>query len=285
MSGTDRFGGRLLACEAFSCEMFEQSENISFVTRAVWLKLGVLTVSALQYLSMAVTEDRIAKAVAYYRKKLDARPHPPESLSQAPDSQLQVIVKRAGAQRRSSGLLVQLEAAFKDAGILTFPPLTDPFLKSSDRVRMLDANQSVEGLALQRDLFSTEKELQGFIWARREHINEFRKRGLTGFQEQGKLDSGRRVDILCKRPSANQLVAIELKAAQPDDRSAGQIQQYIDDLDRHAKAHGYDSAHLIVISGQPDKSVRHRVERFAQARGLTVEFLLYRVQTKLLPHP
>lgn len=193
---------------------------------AVWLKLGVLTVSALQYRSRAVTEDKIAKAVAYCRKKLDARPHPPESLSQAPGSRLQVIVKRAGAQRRSTGLLVQLESAFKAAGILTFPPLTDPFLKPSDRVRMLDAHQPLDGLAPQRELFSTEKELEGFIWARREHINAFRKRGLTGFQEQGQLDGGRRVDILCKRPSANQLVAIELKAAQPDDRSAGQIQQY-----------------------------------------------------------
>lgn len=66
----------------------------------------------------------------------------------------------------------------------------------------------------------------------------------------------------------------------PPDRSSS-----IDDLDRHAKAHGYDSARLVVVSGQRDKSVRHRVERYTQARGLTVEFLLYRVQTKLLPHP
>lgn len=234
---------------------------------------------------MAVTEDKIAKAAAYYRKKLVDLPHPPESLSRAPHSQLRVILKRAGIGRRSPGLMTRLEKAFTDEGILTFPPLTDPFLKPTDRVRMLEANQPLEGLAPQRELFPTEKDLQAFIWARREHINEFRKRGLTGFQEQGLLDSGRRIDILCKRSSANQLVAIELKAAQPDDRSAGQIQQYIDDLDRHAKNHGYDSAHLIVISGQPDKSVRDRAERYAQARGLTVEFLLYRVQTKLLPHP
>lgn len=234
---------------------------------------------------MVATEDKVANAVAYYRKKLDARPQPPESLSQAPDSQLQVIVKRAGAQRRSPALLARLAEAFTEAGILTFPPLTDPFLKPGDRVRMLDAHQPVEGLASPRELFPAEKDLQSFIWARRDQINEFRKRGLTGFQEQGRLDSGRRVDILCKKPAANQLVAIELKAAQPDDRSAGQIQQYLDDLARHAKKHGFDSAHLIVISGQPDKSVRNRVEHYADTRGLTVEFLLYRVQTKLLPHP
>jgi hypothetical protein len=93
------------------------------------------------------------------------------------------------------------------------------------------------------------------------------------------------VDILCKRPAHNQLVAIELKAAQPDDRSAGQTQLYLDDLARYAKGRGFDSAHLIIISGQPDQSVRNRVEQYAHTCGLTVEFLLYRVHTKLLPHP
>lgn len=80
--------------------------------------------------------------------------------------------------------------------------------------------------------------------------------------------------MLCKRPTQNQLVAIELKAAtQPDDRSTGQIQRYLDDLARHAERRGYD-AHQVVISGQPDTSVRELVERHAQSRGLTVEFLL-----------
>jgi hypothetical protein len=53
----------------------------------------------------------------------------------------------------------------------------------------------------------------------------------------------------------------------------------------HAKSHGYDSAHLVLIAGQPDKTVRSRVERYAAARGLTVTFLLYRVQMDLLAHP
>lgn len=123
------------------------------------------------------------------------------------------------------------------------------------------------------------------MWARRDQLDEFHKRGLTGLQEQAKLDSGRRVDILCKRTKLNQLVAIELKAAQPDDRSAGQVQQYLDDLARHAKNHGYDSAHVIVVSGQPDESVRDRVEQYARIRDVTVEFLLYRVQLKLVAHP
>jgi len=81
------------------------------------------------------------------------------------------------------------------------------------------------------------------------------------------------------------LVGIELKVREPDDRAAGQLQQYLDDLDDHARNHGFDSAHLVVITGQPDKSVRNRVEQYAAARGLTVTFLLYRVHMELLPHP
>ena len=73
---------------------------------------------------MAVTDDKIAKTVAYYRKKLEALPHSPRSLSQSPSSQLRVIIERAGAKRRSQELLAQLEQAFKDKGITTFPPLT-----------------------------------------------------------------------------------------------------------------------------------------------------------------
>lgn len=238
---------------------------------------------SVQYQKMAVTDDKIAATVARYRKLLDKRPQTPESLSQAPRSELRVIMEDAGAKRRSPALLEKLEAAFTDAGIVTFPSLTDPFLKSTDRVCMFDAQQPIDGLAEQRFLFPAEKDLQSFIWARREHIERFR--GLSGFTQQAVLDSGRRVDLLCRKAASNQLVAIELKPAQPDDRSVGQVQKYLTDLARHAGSHGFDSAHLIVITGQPDRSVRERVERYADSCGLTVEFLLYRVHTKLLPHP
>jgi hypothetical protein len=107
----------------------------------------------LHYQKMAVTDDKITATVARYRKLLDKRPHAPESLAQAPDSELRVIMEAAGAKRRSPGLLGKLEAAFTEAGIVTFPALTDPFLKSTDRVCMFDARQPVDGLAEQRFLF------------------------------------------------------------------------------------------------------------------------------------
>jgi hypothetical protein len=80
------------------------------------------------------TEAKVTECVAHYRGLLDSRPQPPKSLSQVPDSRLHVIIGRAGAKRRSQALLARLDQAFKDAGIITFPPLTDPYLKPSDRV-------------------------------------------------------------------------------------------------------------------------------------------------------
>lgn len=67
----------------------------------------------------------------------------------------------------------------------------------------------------------------------------------------------------------------------------GQLWQYLDDLKKHAANHGYESAHLIAIAiaGQPDMSVRDRVDAYAKARGLEVTFLLYRVHMELLAHP
>ena len=112
-----------------------------------------------------------------------------------------------------------------------------------------------------------------------------RNLGLSRFEKQAVLDSGRRIDLLCKRPAFNQLVAIELKVREPDDRATGQLQQYLDDLAEHARNHGYASAHLILVAGQPDKTVRDRVERYAATRGLTATFLLYKVQMDLVAHP
>lgn len=234
---------------------------------------------------MATSEDKLAQCAAYYRRLLDGLPQSPESLSQAPDSRLHVIIERAGAKRRSEELLRRIEEAFSAEGMRTFPALTDPDLASDDRVFVLDAKRPIEGLAPRRQLFRDEKTLQEFVSTHLDWFRDLRRLKLCDFDEQAVLDSGRRVDILCKRRGSNQLVGIELKVREPDDRAVGQLQQYLDDLRSHATNHGFDSAHLIVISGQPDKSVRERVDAYAESHGAEVTFLLYRVQLELVEHP
>lgn len=234
---------------------------------------------------MAPTAYKIEECVAHYREKLRALPRPPQSLSKAPDSRLQVILKKVGAKRRSAHLLEQLEEAFNAAGVTTYPRLTDPDLGLEDRVYFLESADGIEGLAPQRALFRDERTLQEFMWSHRDWFPDLRKLGLHEFSEQAVLDSGRRIDILCKRKGSRQLVGIELKVREADDRAVGQLEQYLSDLADHARNHGFESTHLIVITGQPDQSVRERVERYAAAHHLEVTFLLYRVDMRLHAHP
>lgn len=234
-----------------------------------------------QHFGMTVTDDKVAQCVEYYRRLLEA--HATKGSTQARDSRLDVIIRRAGAQRRSKPLLARLDQAFTAAGIKTDPRLTDPGLKADERVFIFDADYTFEGPPPTRQLlFPNEQTLQSFIWANRDKLDEFRDLGLKGFKQQAVLDSGRRVDLLCHRSAPKQLVAIELKVGKPDDRAAGQLLQYLDDLNEHAARHGFDSARLLVIAGQPAKSVRKRVESYAASRGLTVTFLLYSLHMHLL---
>jgi hypothetical protein len=150
---------------------------------------------------------------------------------------------------------------------------------------MLDAAQPIEVDRAASAFPRREDTPKNFIWTHHDWFPALRRLGLHQFDEQAVLDSGRRVDLLRKRRASKQLVGIELKVREADDRAVGQLQQYLDDLESHAKAHGYESAHLIVISGQPDKSVRNRVEHYAASRGLAATFLLYRVHMELVDHP
>ncbi|MDQ1305992.1 MAG: hypothetical protein QG671_1824 [Actinomycetota bacterium] len=233
---------------------------------------------------MAVTEEKIAECVGYYRRLLT--PRSSQSASQARDSRLDVIIRRAGAKRRSKQLLLRLEHAFTAAGIATDPRLTDPDLRADERVFVFDSTRPVDDLP-RRDgcSFADEAAMQSFVWTNRTKIRKFQELGLKGFKPQVRLGGGEgKIDMLCHRTvqREKELVGIELKPGKPDDRAEGQSQRYLDNLDAYARTHGYDSAYLIVISGRPNKAARARVEAYAAARGLKVTFLLYSVQMNLL---
>lgn len=244
---------------------------------------GLLAAKTGSITSMAVTEEKIAQCVEYYRRLVT--PRSSQSASQARDSRLDVIIGRAGAKRRSKPLLARLEQAFNAAGLGTDPRLTDPDLRADERVFVFDATKPIDDLP-RRDgyAFADEAAMQSFVMENCKKIRKFQELGLKGFKPQVRLGSGGKIDLLCHRSIQNEreLVGIELKPGKPDDRAEGQSQRYLEDLDAYARAHGYDSAHLIVISGRPNKATRTRVESYAAAKGLKVTFLLYSVQMNLL---
>ena len=234
--------------------------------------------------SMVATDETIAKCVQYYRRLVS--PRSSQSASQARDSRLDVIIGRAGAKRRSKQLLARLEHAFTAAGLGTDPQLTAPDLRIDERVFVFDATRPIDDLP-RRDgcSFTNEAAMQSFVWTNRKKIRKFQELGLKGFKSQFPLDGGEgKIDLLCHRSTQREkeLVGIELKPGKPNDRAEGQSQRYLDGLDAYARTHGYDSAHLIVISGRPNKAARTRVESYAAAKGMKVTFLLYSVQMNLL---
>ena len=132
---------------------------------------------------MAVSDEKIAQCVEYYRALL--RPRASRSASQARDSRLDVIIGRTGAKHRSSALLARLERAFADAGIGTDPRFTDPGLKPDERVFIFDAANPIDDLP-SRDGFSfaDEAAMQSFVWTNRKRIRKFQDLGLKGFKQQ-----------------------------------------------------------------------------------------------------
>jgi len=174
------------------------------------------------------------------QRKLDAHPRTPESLSQAPASRLHVIIELAGAKRRNEALLAQLDQAFTTRRSSPTHGSRTPSSTRRPPSVMFDRQPPNQGLT-RHDSYPRREDLQSFILANLDEFDEFRELGLSDFRPQARLDSGRRVDLLCKRPALNQLVGIELKVREPDERAAGQLQQYLDDLAEHARKHGYDS--------------------------------------------
>lgn len=228
---------------------------------------------------MAVTDDDVKLCVNYYRGLLDKRLGVPESLKRATRSGLLQIVERAGAKRRSGPLLARLDDAFAEAGIVTFPRLTDPKNRPDEPIYFFDRDHQMEGLTVNRQSFGSQNALRHFLLT---NIHEFEElRGLAAPEPEFRFPSGRKLDLLTTRPRRNQLVGIELKLSDADDRAVGQCLHYIDDLMKLAENRGM-AAHFILISGgNPNRSVRSRIENYARSRGVTVDFLLHRVEMTL----
>jgi hypothetical protein len=232
---------------------------------------------------MTAKDEKVAQCVDYYRKLLDSRPGTPESLQQATRSGLQTIIQRAGAKRRSEGLLVRLDEAFAEKGIVAFPRLTDPRNRPDECVHMFDRRHEIKGLSRTRQSFPNHEALRRFIVANRHEFDELR--GLTEWKEEQKVTSGRKFDLLCRRPRRNELVGIELKLGEANDQAVGQVEHYLDDLKKEADKLGASAHFILIAGGQPNRSVRARIDTHAATLGVTVTFLLYSVEMTLRSHP
>ena len=104
---------------------------------------------------------------------------------QAKRSRLQQIIERAGAKRRNEQLLARIDDAFGEAGIVTFPRLTDPKNKPDERIYLFDRDHQMHGLVVNRQAFRNQAALRDFIL---DNIHEFDElRGLAGITPEARL--------------------------------------------------------------------------------------------------
>ncbi len=225
----------------------------------------------------------VNRAVAFYDKKLDSLAQAPQSLAQAPDSHLHVILQKAGYRRRHPKILERLAGALKDAGIDTFPSLDDPSLNRNTRVYFF-RSPIPAGLAPSRALFDSERQLEEFLVNNFTALPAFRGLRLRG--RQYPLGRGR-IDLLCEEKNRRgQLVGVELKHHGPNKGLVTQMRRYMTDLTRLAREEGrLAGARGIVITGQPDPDVAADLHALCSLHSFDVDWHLYQATIKLRQAP
>ena len=226
-------------------------------------------------------EDRLQRLVDKTRKRVDEKPEGTRSLSHSPDSLLSTLVREAGYERIAPKLLEELQDRLREAGIRTFPELTDPSNTRKTRIHFFDLKKPVPGFQQPQQLFAEEKELSRFLWMNRAMLPYVKKVGLHIRGQEMRIADNCIVDLLAEDKKTGELVGFELKAGEADDRVVGQAAKYMRSLVRQAKTEGRPGARLLIVTGQPDESLAELVQAHAERYGVKTQWLLYRVSMDL----
>lgn len=226
-------------------------------------------------------EDRLQRLVAERRHRVDADEPSPTSLSHAPRSYLRTLVKEAGYERQSPRLLEDLETRLRDAGLGTFPELTDPTNTRDTPIYFFDLEHPIPGVQPTRALFDDEAQLQRFLTMNFAILKYVQAAQLRFLGREVRLSANCIVDVLAEVKRTRELVAFELKVREPGERIVAQATKYIDALARRADRESRCGARLLIVTGQPDPNLEAQVQELAATRGVEVEWLLYTVEFKL----
>lgn len=226
-------------------------------------------------------EDRLQRLSDKTRVRVDGVPKETSSLRHMPSSSIGAMVREAGYERTSVKLLQEISNRLRDKGIDFFPELTDPANTAKTRIYFFDAKRPVKGLQPTSDLFKNEKELSRFLWLNREDLAYFKKRRLQVLSPETRIADGMVIDLLAVDKKTNELVGIELKAKEADDRLVGQAAKYMRALKSLAAAEGRQGARLLIVTGQPDDDLAERIQVHAETLGVPTEWLLYRNRFEL----
>lgn len=226
-------------------------------------------------------EERLERLIAKTRKRIEARPEATRSLSHSPDSTLRTLVRDAGYERSSRKLLQTLEQRMIDAGIATYPRITDPSDTHLTRIYFFDRNKPVPGYQHPRHLFGEEKELSRFLMMNKDVLGYCKKNGLEIRGPEVRIADNCRIDLLAVDKKSGELVGFELKAVSADERIVAQSAKYMKALTAQAKKESRSGARLLIVTGQPDEALAEQVQDAAKKHGVKTNWLLYRVTIDL----
>ncbi len=187
----------------------------------------------------------------------------------------------AGYERSSTKLLDELDERLKREGIGTFPALTDPSNTRDTRIFFFDRAHPIPGFRQPRELFDTEKELSRFLWMNKEVMTYLKRTGLKIHTREARIADNCVIDLLADDKKTGELVGIELKAGEADERVVNQAAKYMRSLAKQAASEGDRGARLLIITGQPDAELAEHVQVLAERYGVATQWLLYNVSIRL----
>lgn len=224
--------------------------------------------------------ERMHRLVEKTRGRVEQTSKSARLLRHMPSSMLGVLVRDAGYERASSKLLETLSDQFRLAGIGFSPELTDPANGPKTRIYFFDAERPVAGLQPTRQLFKVEAELSRFLFLNRQFLAGATK-NLRIIEREHLLAPGAKIDFLAVDTKTKELVGIELKAEEPDQRIVAQAAKYMRALKMRAATEGLVGARLMIITGQPDEELAQAVHGYAEQLGVKMDWFLYRVRFEL----
>lgn len=227
-------------------------------------------------------DDRLQRLVDKTLRRVAEVPENTKSLRHMPNSRLGVIVRAAGYERISDRFLQELGKRLHDTGIGVSPELTDPANTTRTRIYFFDAKRPAKGLRPTRELFKEEKELSRFLWLNKDVLSYAKKNNLKIESREYRIAKGVILDFLAVDRETGELVGIELKAEEADDRVVGQAAKYMRALKAQAQAQGRKGARLLIVTGQPDEDLAAYVQAEAAKYGVPTQWLLYRVRFELV---
>ncbi|MEZ0358915.1 hypothetical protein [Mycobacterium sp. SA01] len=230
-------------------------------------------------------DERLERLVATCRRRVDSNSDAPRSLTHTPDSLLATLARDAGYQRISPKFLSELAEKLRAAGLSTFPDLADPTIGRSTRIYLFDRNHPIQGIQPSRFLFEDERQMSRFLTANFAALSYARKNGLKLRGPEVRIAGNCIIDLLAESRKSGELIGFELKAREADERLVAQAKKYMTALNQQAKKEHRPGAQLLIVTGQPDESLKDSIQLLSEKYEVPTKWLLYKLSVDLTDAP